>query len=201
MAKKKAKKKAVPKKKKAVAKKKAAPKKKKVVKKKAVAKKVVAKGPGIEALAKRVQILEDRQAICDLKALYAEICDDKYNPDRMMPLFTEDAIWDGGPKLGRYEGKKAIREFFTGVSSGIVFAVHYFIQPTRLTIKGNTATGSWYMWMAGTMGSGKAGWLAGTEDEVYEKVKGKWLFKELKLNLLFATPYESGWHKDQFGVL
>jgi len=189
--------------KKAVAKKKAVPKKKAAPKKKVVAKKkaAVKAAPKQDALAKRVQILEDRQAICDLKALYAEICDDKYNPDRMMPLFTEDAIWDGGPKLGRYEGKKAIREFFTNVSSGIVFAVHYFIQPTRLVVKGNTATGSWYMWMAGTMGSGKAGWLAGTEDEVYQKVNGKWLFKELKLNLLFATPYESGWHKDQFGVL
>lgn len=188
---KKAKKKAVPKKKKA------APKKKVVAKKKAVVK----AAPKQDALAKRVQILEDKEAIRDLKAIYAEICDDKYNPDRMMPLFTEDALWDGGPKLGRYEGKKAIREFFTGVSGSIIFAVHYFIQPTRLVVKGNTATGSWYMWMAGTMGNGKAGWLAGTEDEVYMKVNGKWLFKEIKLNLLFATPYEAGWHKDQFGVL
>jgi ketosteroid isomerase-like protein len=185
------------------AKKKAVPKKKKVVvKKKVVAKKkAIVKAPNVDALAKRVQMLEDKEAIRDLKALYAEICDDKYNPDRMMPLFTEDAIWDGGPKLGRYEGKKAIREFFTGVSGSIIFTVHYFVQPTRLTVTGNTAKGSWYMWMAGTMGNGKAGWLAGTEDEVYVKVKGKWLFKEIKLNLLFATPYEAGWHKDQFGVL
>jgi ketosteroid isomerase-like protein len=178
-------------------KKKALLKKKKVIPKR----KAVVKATKKDDLAKRLQVLEDREAIRDLKALYAEICDDKYNPDRMMKLFTEDAIWDGGPRLGRYEGKEAMRKFFSDVSKNIVFAVHYFVQPTRLMVKGNTATGSWYLWQACTMGDGRAIWLAGIEDEIYRKVKGKWLFKEIKLNLLFATPYEVGWHKDQFGGL
>ena len=178
--------------------KKAPPKKKAVPSKVA---KPAAKATATDALAKRVQALEDREAVRDLKALYAEICDDKYNPARMKDIFAEDAIWDGGSMLGRYEGRDAIMKFFTDVSGNIIFAVHYFIQPTRMMLKATSGTASWYLWMAATMGNGKAIWLAATEDEVYQKVKGKWVFKEIKLNVLFATPYELGWHRDQFGGL
>jgi SnoaL-like domain len=39
-----------------------------------------------------------------LKARYADVCDTGYDPDRMRPLFTADAYWDGGERFGRYEG-------------------------------------------------------------------------------------------------
>ncbi len=149
----------------------------------------------MEDLAKRVQILEDIEAIKQLKFVYGEICDDKYNPDRMDKLFTEDALWDGGEKFGVHKGKAAIKKFFTEVSKGLAFAVHYFLQPI-IKVDGDRATGSWYLWQAATLGDGKAIWLAGREDEVYQKVNGQWLFKEIKLKIFFATPFEEGWHKN-----
>lgn len=153
----------------------------------------------IETLAKRIQILEDIESIKDLKALYAEICDDNYNPKRMADLFTEDAIWDGGKHFGIYHGRDAIVKYFAGISDKIVFARHYFVQP-RLKVDGSdAASGRWYMWMVATFAGNKAVFFAGIEDEVYQKVNGKWLFKELKLHSDFITPYEEGWHKSPFG--
>jgi uncharacterized protein (TIGR02246 family) len=155
----------------------------------------------MEAFERRIQILEDIEAIKDLKAAYAEACDDNYDPKRMAPLFTEDAVWEGGEQFGSYHGRDAIVAFFAGVSKDIVFARHFFVMP-RLKVDGtDSATGRWYMWMVGTFAGNKAAFLSGIEEEVYQKVNGQWLFKELTLRLDFATPYEEGWHKSPFGVI
>ena len=45
-----------------------------------------------------------RQAIRNLKALYAASCDDNYNPDGIAALFTEDAVWES-QGLGRFDGE------------------------------------------------------------------------------------------------
>jgi len=55
-----------------------------------------------------VRRLEDIEAVKQLKYRYAAFCDQDYDPDGLAPLFTENAIWDGGI-MGRYEGRDAIR--------------------------------------------------------------------------------------------
>ena len=148
----------------------------------------------IEDLAKRVQILEDIEAIKRLKARYAQACDSNYNPDEMVKIFTEDAVWDGGADFGVHRGRKEIKEFFKKVSGDLVFAIHYFMSPS-ITIEGNKANGRWYLWQAATLKGNKAVWLAGFEDDKYEKINNAWFQSEMKLTLLFMTPYEQGWHK------
>ena len=65
----------------------------------------------LEKLESRVRTLEDTEAIRNLKARYAELCDDDYNPEGIAALFVEDAVWESG-SLGRFEGRGAIRDFF-----------------------------------------------------------------------------------------
>ena len=77
-----------------------------------------------EALERRVQRLEDLEAIRDLKARYAAACDNGYDADTLAAMFTEDAVWDGAT-LGRHVGREAIRAFFQGSSSRISFARHH----------------------------------------------------------------------------
>ena len=47
-------------------------------------------------LERRIRRLEDIEALRTLKHRYATYCDDGYDAGRLAPLFTDDAIWDGG---------------------------------------------------------------------------------------------------------
>ena len=65
----------------------------------------------------------DAEAIRNLKARYAALCDKQYDADGIAMLFTEDALWES-PGLGRFEGREAIRGFFRGASEIFSFAIH-----------------------------------------------------------------------------
>ena len=150
----------------------------------------------LKALEKRIQVLEDIEAIKKLKAEYAAVCDDKYNPEKGIKLFTQDGIWNGGKDFGVHKGRPAIKKFFQGVAQNIVFAVHYFLQPSiKINSDGKTATGKWYLWQACTLKGAGAVWIAGLEFDKYRKVNGKWLMSEMRLKLFIMCPYDKGWEK------
>lgn len=153
-------------------------------------------------LEERLQRLEDIEAIRALKVRYAAACDAGYNPELIGPLFTEDAVWDAGT-FGRYEGRKAIKEFFAGASSAIPFALHYTLgHQIDVDPSGKRAHGTWYIFMPGTMkdksGKDQAIWLAGTYADEYVKVDGRWYFQTVNGQIRFMTPYEQGWVKKPF---
>ena len=88
----------------------------------------------LEQQVARLVAIED---IKQMKAQYCAYADHGYDPEGMASLFTEDAIWDGGD-FGRFEGVDAIKEFFSKISSDIVFAIHpvmlsliHISEPTR----------------------------------------------------------------------
>ncbi|MDD5081792.1 MAG: nuclear transport factor 2 family protein [Dehalococcoidales bacterium] len=151
----------------------------------------------IDELARRVQLLEDMEAIRKLKFRYAEACDDHYNADKLAQLFTEGAIWDGGQLLGVYRGKKAIYEYFKNTT--IAFAVHYFISPD-IVINGDKAHARWYLWEATTRKDQIPRLLSGYEDDDYVKVNDQWLQSYLKLTLNFYTPLLEGWVKNRISI-
>jgi len=91
----------------------------------------------LEDLSKRIQVLEDIEAIKKLKARYCEIADDNYNPVDFSNLFTEDGLWDGGKLFGVHRGKQAIREFFATVPDSISFAVHFAALVPNITVEGD----------------------------------------------------------------
>ena len=50
----------------------------------------------MDDLARTVAKLQAAEDIRHLKARYARVCDTGYTPSEMIPLFTKDAVWDGG---------------------------------------------------------------------------------------------------------
>ena len=151
----------------------------------------------VAELQDRVRALEDTNELRNLKAEYAAACDDNYDPDRIAALFVEDATWES-QGLGRFEGREAIREFFRGISSHFVFALHYGLNPS-IEVTGDSARARWYLFMPCTIGeSGQAMWRAGIDDEEYVRVGGKWMFKSKKSAAIFNTTYEQGWAKQPF---
>ena len=148
----------------------------------------------LKELEARVRALEDTDAIRNLKARYAELCDDNYNPEGIAALFVADAVWDGGP-LGRFEGREAIREFFRGASKIFTFAIHYSLN-AQIEVTGDTAWARWLLFMPCTVADGgQAMWRAGIDDEEYVRVNWQWMFKSKRSTGIFNTPFESGWAK------
>lgn len=120
----------------------------------------------------------------------------------MAPLFTADAVWDGGERFGRYEGIEAIKGFFAGVSSQIVWALHYMIGPViEVADDLETATGSWYLWQPCTV-VGKDGpqavWLTGRYRDRYRREPDGWKFAEVSLDVQTVSPLEEGWVRRPF---
>ena len=57
----------------------------------------------LERMERRLQALEDAEAIRNLKARYAALCDNQYDADGIAALFTEDATM-GEPRPGPVRG-------------------------------------------------------------------------------------------------
>ena len=151
----------------------------------------------LDRLEARIQTLEDTNTIRNLKARYAELCDDNYNPDGIAALFVEDAVWDSGP-LGHFEGREAIREFFRGASRIFTFAIHYSLN-SQIEVTGDTARAKWYLFMPCSVSDGdQAMWRAGIDEEEYVRMNGHWMFKSKVSTGLFNTPFGSGWNKVRF---
>lgn len=154
----------------------------------------------------RLQSVEDRAAICALKAYYARCADEKYTDDhRRKPqieidaiarrqvnaTFTEDAIWDGGPQFGVQNGREAI---YDGLRrGGWSFALHYFVSPV-IEIDGDTAQASWMLWQPCTLADGgQAMLMSATTEDFYVRTSLGWRMQRMLFTLKFITPFDRSW--------
>ena len=151
----------------------------------------------LERLERRLQALEDAEAIRNLKARYAALCDAQYDADGIADLFTKDALWES-PGLGRFEGREAIRGFFRGASEIFSFAIHYSLNG-HIEIEGDQARARWYLFMPCTVADGnRAMWRASIDHERYRRIDGTWLFSEKRSQPLMNVPFEEGWARRRF---
>ncbi len=149
-------------------------------------------GSSLEAQVARLAAIEE---IKQLKARYAEYCDNQYDPDGIASLFVEDGVWDGGPGFGRYEGREKIHAFFSEISNSIVLAAHLSMNPI-IEVDGERATGRWRLLCPFTLDEGEspaARWILAQYDEVYERHGDRWLYRSLKVNVNFNALHETGW--------
>jgi hypothetical protein len=157
----------------------------------------------VRDLEARLAAVEAVQAIHNLKARYAELVDARYGPDGPLPpaevariadqivlLFSEDAVWDGGPKLGCWRGRAAIRQRF--LEPTLRFTLHYFVKP-RIEVDGDRARGRWDILAPLRFQNGEPGWMAGREDDEYVRVGGRWLHSSMRLTTAFLAPHSRGW--------
>ena len=163
----------------------------------------------VAELSQRLDATETVQAIHNLKARYAQLVDERYSRGKVAPegkvtaaaeqiaaLFTEDGVWDGGPALGVSRGRAAIRERF--LTSTLRFAHHFFVKPRIEIGRGDardTATGRWDILAPCTTEAGDPYWMAGVEEDEYEREDGVWKHSSMKLRVVFMSPYERGWVK------
>ena len=145
-------------------------------------------------LAARIDRLESIEAIRTLKHRYMTLCDLGYPPDKLGPLFIEDAVWTS-KEFGHHVGRAAIEAFFGGVSAQIVFAAHLAMNGI-VEVDGDRATGTWRILMPCTIvdgGKKTSRWLLGDYVEEYVRRDGVWLFKRIDYVNNYNVAYDESW--------
>lgn len=136
------------------------------------------------AILQRLQFLEDKQAICELKADYCAACDDDHNPDTVVTLFAKDSVWDA-PGIATCHGHDELHAFFTtmGPPSGMRNSAHMVMNP-RIKIDGDRAWGHWRFLMMWTGKATDGGLqfmrIIGNYEDEFIRVDGRWFFKSLR---------------------
>lgn len=150
----------------------------------------------------RITKLEAVHEIKSLKIRYAMACDQDYDPELLAPMFTEDAVWDGGATFGRYDDRAQIAAYFGGISDTIKWAMHYIVGGD-ITVHDDlvSAHGTWQLWCPVSMlvdGRPEAVVLASIYEDEYALQDGRWLFKKMKVNFTLEAKMSDGWGENQF---
>lgn len=141
----------------------------------------------------RLRVLEDIEAIRQLKARYCAACDDDHNPRKLAPLFAKDAVWEASG-VGRAQGRAAIAEFLgaIGASGRIRNSAHHAMNPI-IEVKGDKAVGHWRLIMlyTGNLPDGQVQYMRiiGWYREEYIRIDGEWLFQNLYCEVEENAPY------------
>ena len=148
--------------------------------------------------------LQDLEEIRRLKAYYGKYADAKYTDDHQRrpqdeidaaareqaSIFTEDAVWDGGP-FGVLHGRQAI---YDSLRQGPwKFATHYYLSPL-IDLAGDRAHGRWMLWQTGTLTQDDTPVLlsAVTEDDYVRTPEG-WRMSRMAQTLKFMTRFDTPW--------
>ncbi len=159
----------------------------------------------LRALEARLADVEAVQAIERLKARYAELVDRRFSKGKVIEadalarvgaeiaeLFSEDAVWDGGPALGVSRGRAELRARMQQPT--LQFSWHYFLKP-RIEVRGDRASGRWDILSPCTTQDGRPHWMAGFEDDEYACSAGVWRHTSMKLTAVFLAPHATGWER------
>jgi ketosteroid isomerase-like protein len=145
----------------------------------------------IEALAARVQQLEDVQAISNVLIDYGRTLDSR-DFKAYAALFSKDGSWSGG--LGSVTGgPQAVYDFITSRIGGggrpIGFGSTYHVMSSfKIDVKGDTATAS-SRWAFVTAARGPGIQVAGRYEDTFVRENGAWKIRSRQaLNDLPAPP-------------
>lgn len=149
-------------------------------------------------LERRIQRLEDLEAIRRLKADYLAAIDAK-DLDTAVAMFTDDGTWEGHP-FGTFRGRSAIRELMD--SPEMAWSLHFVMAPAvSVADDGLTATARWYLIQTATItesdGSNpNAVLLLATYDDKCVKRDGRWYFTQMVANIHHICALDKGWVRE-----
>ncbi len=143
----------------------------------------------LEELEKRVQALEDLEAIKKLHQTYINLMDN-LEWEKVLNLFTEDGtaeVRDSGVKRGRKELNEVYIDVLAKNRGKERFDGHMAIEPD-ITVDGNTARGTWLIYILFSRPAIE--WVQGKNECEYRKENGVWKIKSLKFTRTLASKLE-----------
>ncbi|EJN05846.1 nuclear transport factor 2 family protein [Phyllobacterium sp. YR531] len=170
----------------------------------------------IKALVLRVETLEAEAEIRRIQSRYMSLCDtpipeydvksDAERIDRIMDLYTEDAIWEGvgeyyGNQFGKLKGAAAIRKHFEAFwndrkDPALLLNCHY-LTSEQIHVDGSTASGQWVHMQPWFFSDGKALLRSSRLNNAFRKaLDGKWKIARTRTENVFIAPLPAGWATD-----
>lgn len=143
-------------------------------------------------LEQRVGRIEDVSAITSLKYQYAAFCDAGYDLDGLCSVFVPDGRWAANG-YGDFKGHAQIRAYFAGLSTTVADVLHYVTSPRiELAEDSQSATGQFYLLcLCKSLRQDNPSIadpvvIAGTYEDQFVKIDGRWFFKELVVNVRYS---------------
>lgn len=156
-------------------------------------------------LESRLRLMEDHEAIRQLKALYAHSYDKKFVEHQprsqaecddlirsMVDLvFAEDAEWIGGMSKLHLHGRNEIYEYLR--QNPWNFSMHLYGNPL-ITLDGDKAHATWMLLEPATRHSdNQAIWMAAATEDDYVRTAQGWRLRRYELHIKFLTPFDKPW--------
>jgi hypothetical protein len=143
------------------------------------------------AIEDRVQRLEDRDELKELRYEYARCLDDEAFGE-WVDLFVPDAECDY-EGWGEVSGHDELSAFAEEVDEAFEYTAHLMLHP-QISVDGDRAEGTWYTVIRYALSEGRGGWRQGRYHDTYVRTDAGWKFETVS-HTFFArhlTDYESG---------
>ncbi|GBR54007.1 nuclear transport factor 2 family protein [Gluconobacter sphaericus] len=140
--------------------------------------------------------------LCDTPCPEADVKDDGQRVDRIMDLYTEDAVWEGvgeyyDNQFGRCVGKNAIRSHFQAFWSQkrdpeLLLNVHY-LTSEQIHVHGDHADGQWIHCQPWIFSDGSSLLRSSRLNNLFRREDGVWKIARTRTENVFISPLKSGW--------
>ncbi|ANY23006.1 nuclear transport factor 2 family protein [Gordonia terrae] len=165
----------------------------------------------IAALVARVETLEAEADIRRIQARYMFLCDtpcpepgladDAARIERIVDLYTDDAVWEGvgeyyDGQFGRAEGKQAIREHFRRFwgekrDPALLLNAHY-LTSEQIRVDGDDAEGQWIHMQPWLFADGTALLRSSRLNNAFRRDDGRWRITRTRTENVFIAPLPTG---------
>ena len=139
--------------------------------------------------------------LCDTPCPEPGVGDDAERINRIVDLYTEDAVWEGvgsyyDNQFGRSVGRDAIRRHFEGFwgqrrDPALVLNVHY-LTTEDITVDGDEATGHWVHMQPWIFSDGSSLLRSSRLWNRFRKVDGQWKVSRTRTENVFVAPLAAG---------
>jgi len=139
-----------------------------------------------EELGKRLQRLEDREAIRDLVACYGQVVDDR-DLEGVQALFTEDAVFRTRGGEMNAMGLAAVMDNFRGRFQAMTASGH-FVHDHIISFQSDSAAQGFVTSHAELVRDGQSFIVAMRYHDQYRRVEDKWQFSERVVSFFYYLP-------------
>ena len=136
----------------------------------------------LAGLERRIRVLEDIEAIKELKAKYWRCVDNKLFDELAADCFTGDGTFEVVGYGVELQGRKAIAQFLSQSMGESVVSVHHGHNPEIEITSDTTAKGRWALYNPmHDVPANSAVTIWGFYEDEYSKEEGKWKMKSTRI--------------------